>query len=191
MIHKYDFSFSRSICAERSALLQLRFLPVKTIKKIVIATDAPHEITPGLLCREYFASHNKVPWNTPVIMSGTKCRLCPCHIQLHHINLTYSQRMDINKVTNSANVATSIHKHNFLHGITSIQELYPYPSLYTRLKSKEASAFGYNYKSIQNSPRIKVVSQLNDKQKFLLERAVEAASKDIRTDIHPVSLLFL
>ncbi len=46
-----------SICAERSALVKLRFFASSSINKIIIVTDHNLPISPGLLCREYIASY--------------------------------------------------------------------------------------------------------------------------------------
>lgn len=61
-----------SLCAERAALVQLRFLPHVQVSKIVIVTD--HEmmpISPGMLCREFMAGHAAVPWDVPIVLAGS------------------------------------------------------------------------------------------------------------------------
>lgn len=58
-----------AICAERSALCQLRFLRDPRILKVVIATDSTVPISPGALCREYLSSH--APPTTPVIVGNS------------------------------------------------------------------------------------------------------------------------
>lgn len=45
-----------AICAERSALVKLRFFDNYRVEKVVIATDNTAPISPGLLCREYMMS---------------------------------------------------------------------------------------------------------------------------------------
>jgi len=40
-----------AICAERSALVQLRLLPYKRIVRIYIVSDADWVLSPGMLCR--------------------------------------------------------------------------------------------------------------------------------------------
>ena len=45
-----------SICAERSAILRLRFLHGPKLKKVVIVSDHREPILPGALCREYMTS---------------------------------------------------------------------------------------------------------------------------------------
>ena len=61
-----------SICAERAALVQLRFLPNAIVKKILIVTDNEKPISPGMLCREFMAGHSSVPWDVPIVLAGTE-----------------------------------------------------------------------------------------------------------------------
>ena len=60
-----------SICAERAALVQLRFLPHVKVSKIVIVTDHEMPIAPGMLCREFMAGHAAVPWDVPIVLAGS------------------------------------------------------------------------------------------------------------------------
>jgi len=60
-----------SICAERAALVQLRFLPHAQVTKIVIVTDHERPISPGLLCREFMAGHAAVPWDVDLVLAGS------------------------------------------------------------------------------------------------------------------------
>ena len=73
-----------SICAERSALVKLRFFPSSTvIKKIIITTDSSHPISPGILCREYIIS--LAPPSTPLVLASndslniTRCTIGSLH----------------------------------------------------------------------------------------------------------------
>lgn len=61
-----------SICAERAALVQLRFLPNSKVTKIVIVTDHTKPISPGMLCREFMAGHAAVPWDVLIVLAGSK-----------------------------------------------------------------------------------------------------------------------
>jgi hypothetical protein len=62
-------------CAERPALMQLQFIPdLKEITKIIIITDEDDAISPGMLCREFMASHNCIPWEVPIILGQSVCR---------------------------------------------------------------------------------------------------------------------
>lgn len=166
-----------SICAERAAMVQLRFIPnLDEITKIVIVTDAPNEIAPGALCREYMASSKKIPWDTPIILSGTKCRFCN-----HHVTLEDAKKAEGDTFENS-----QCCRHNYLHKTTTIREVYPYASPYTRLKTKEALTFGKKY-TIDN--RAAVEAYLNEMQGMLLKHAIKVAKMDFRVDLHPVSIL--
>lgn len=61
-----------SICAERAALVQLRFLPNAKVIKIVIVTDNEKPISPGMLCREFMAGHSSISWDAPIVLAGTE-----------------------------------------------------------------------------------------------------------------------
>ncbi|OEU08423.1 hypothetical protein FRACYDRAFT_220875, partial [Fragilariopsis cylindrus CCMP1102] len=67
-----------AICAERAAMVQLRFVPSFRVTKLVIATDCEKvPISPGMLCREFLAGHGaSVPWDLPVISTGSQCLRC-------------------------------------------------------------------------------------------------------------------
>lgn len=60
-----------SICAERAALVQLRFLPNVKVSKIVIVTDHEYPISPGTLCREFMSGHSAVPWDVSIVLAGS------------------------------------------------------------------------------------------------------------------------
>ncbi len=64
-----------AICAERSALVKLRFLEEEPeLVKVVVVTDSKHSVSPGMLCREYMMSVSRRPEETVVVMgnfSGT------------------------------------------------------------------------------------------------------------------------
>jgi len=166
-----------SICAERAAMVQLRFIPdLDHITKIVIVTDAPFEIAPGSLCREYLASSTKVPWNTPVVLSGTKCRFCDHRITLED-TLERKNKLEKNDTSLSC-------RHDYLHKVTTIRQVYPYASPYTRFNIKETLAFGRRYAS---GKRSLIEAQLNESQGMLLKHAIRVAKLDSRVDLHPVS----
>jgi len=49
--------------------MQIRFIPdIETVTKLVIVTDEVDAISPGLLCREFMASHGKIPWDVPIVL---------------------------------------------------------------------------------------------------------------------------
>jgi cytidine deaminase len=58
-----------SICAERSALVQLRQKPGARVDKVYLVCDSQAYITPGVLCREYMID-NFCNENTLIITSG-------------------------------------------------------------------------------------------------------------------------
>ena len=62
---------SGSICAERSAFLQLRLVDVANVFGIYIISDAKYPIPPGMLCREYMASSIFVNPKLPIVMAAS------------------------------------------------------------------------------------------------------------------------
>ena len=150
------------ICAERAALMQLRFIPdLREITKIIIVTDEVDAISPGMLCRKFMASHNCIPWEVPIVLGRLVCRKC---------GLTVSGKVcsDVdgcsdttkNNTLRDANAELfaacsggqkeSKHKdystpHDFLGVRTTLQDLFPYPSLYERMMANEALKFGEDF----------------------------------------------
>ena len=124
-----------AICAERAAMCQLRFLSNQfTITKVVIATDSTTPISPGMLCREFLAGHYRsVPWDTPVLSTGCICSACGlkdeelfCHPNRKCRSCNQNGQLD----------------HSLPILQTTIQQLYPYPSPYTRLNAEQSSLLG-------------------------------------------------
>jgi cytidine deaminase len=71
-----------SICAERSALVKLRFLHTEySLVKVVVVTDSVNSVSPGVLCREYMMSVCVDFNNTSIVMGNcsnsiiTECSL--------------------------------------------------------------------------------------------------------------------
>ena len=62
-------SIAGLICAERAALMQLKFTPdLECITKIIIVTDAANAISRGMLCWELKASHSRIPWEVHIVL---------------------------------------------------------------------------------------------------------------------------
>eukprot|EP00429_Kryptoperidinium_foliaceum_P008482 CAMPEP_0176017490 /NCGR_PEP_ID=MMETSP0120_2-20121206/8389_1 /TAXON_ID=160619 /ORGANISM="Kryptoperidinium foliaceum, Strain CCMP 1326" /LENGTH=388 /DNA_ID=CAMNT_0017350511 /DNA_START=135 /DNA_END=1305 /DNA_ORIENTATION=- len=167
-----------AICAERAALVQFRFLPSYTVTKIVISTDSVDPITPGLLCREFLAGHPTVPWDVPVITGGSSCMEC------HKKDADLFAEQDKDRVvdacsTFSAPCAEGRPEHSLRALKTSIRELYPYPSPYTRLTSK---ALGEQY-SARATADFDTLEEADSKR--LLELAILEAKSNI-SDLHPI-----
>ena len=158
-------SIAGSICAERAALMQLRFVPdLEQITKIVIVTDAIEAISPGMLCREFMASHDRIPWEMPIVLGRSVCRKCgftvsgnKCKdstefcdsIQKNDIkrdvncNLFARCKSAMNETDDSDDYPSS--SHDFLGVKITLRDLFPYPSVYSRLSSYEAKKFGENF----------------------------------------------
>lgn len=138
---------TNSICAERSAISQFTFLPIKRIDHIVIATDSDEPITPGVLCREYMASNDLISMdNTPIILSSSKCQHCNAKIDdilVRRYNNSGDSEFEIqNECCEGRKV------HNFMRGPpVTIRDLYPHPSIYTCISSRQALKLGQMLKS--------------------------------------------
>ncbi|KAJ0394222.1 hypothetical protein P43SY_001037 [Pythium insidiosum] len=70
-----------ALCAERSAICQMQFLPVKHVRKVYIVSDAEVCLTPGTLCREFLSSSPFFTPQTPFISRATKCKPCVTTLQ--------------------------------------------------------------------------------------------------------------
>ena len=170
-------SIAGSICAERAALMQLRFMPnLESITKIVIVTDDADSVSPGMLCREFMASHDRVPWDVPIILGRSVCKKCGfsitgnvCGDKMSRFNASEEFQETQRNIFAmcSAGHAESKYKqystpHDFLGTATTLRELFPYPSLYTRLSGREALQLGERYmendqRSNGSSPKKKKV----------------------------------
>ena len=168
-----------AICAERAAMVQLRFLPKFQITKVVIATDSFEPISPGLLCREFLAGHDSVPWDVTVLSSGCACRDCGLR--------DGALFDDVQEGTaTSCMCATTGEMHNIPMLSTTIRELYPYPSPYTRLKTASMSAdLGSLYSESFATLDMEALHEKGT-AKRLLELAILEAKSHI-SDLHPIS----
>eukprot|EP00581_Thalassiosira_minuscula_P009710 CAMPEP_0183709706 /NCGR_PEP_ID=MMETSP0737-20130205/5694_1 /TAXON_ID=385413 /ORGANISM="Thalassiosira miniscula, Strain CCMP1093" /LENGTH=1745 /DNA_ID=CAMNT_0025937873 /DNA_START=28 /DNA_END=5265 /DNA_ORIENTATION=+ len=152
-------SVGGSICAERAALMQLRFIPdLECITKIVIVTDEADAISPGMLCREFMASHDRIPWSVPIVLGRSICRKCGFTVSGNvcgDANGCFQEESVADKCSDLFDTCTKGQEekkndeydtpHDFIGTITTLRELFPYPSLYTRMTSKEAQIFGENH----------------------------------------------
>lgn len=143
-----------SICAERAALVQLRFLPQVKVTKIVIVTDHEQPISPGMLCREFMAGHSSVSFEVPIVLAGSGRR-----------------------------------ENGWTCTITTLRQLYPYPSPYARLTASQANTLG---KSLSDEAVTITTGQtsrrsLSDSTVLQLMAAAHKASlKDTRIGLHPI-----
>jgi Cytidine deaminase len=201
-----------AICAERAALVQLRFLPIKKITKIVISTDAHHPVYPGMLCREFMSSHMYIdPKEVPIVTAGCVCQRDGCGLVClldaagtavaHHVSSTpgadagtrtgasCSIKDKMGECSFNGNGSSSSRKvlHEWEYVKTYLTDLYPHPSPYTRLTALESVELGMEFSKKRgclsyNSPG------LSQEAKELILVAVQVArdsSKD-RLDLHPI-----
>mmetsp|Transcript_13811 Transcript_13811/g.21047 ORF Transcript_13811/g.21047 Transcript_13811/m.21047 type:complete len:391 (-) Transcript_13811:327-1499(-) len=180
-----------SICAERAALVQLRFIPYQKITRIVIVTDSPEPIVPGCLCREFLMGHLNIqgqpsidPERTPIVSAGSTCLVCD-------LNISKSIDQDDNdsimqKLKNGCLHQCLGHQghHHWKTIKTTLNELYPYPSPYTYLNGKESAILG--------KKRLKSVFHLTDNVDYeLCQQLIQCASKaaqrgNDREELHPI-----
>jgi len=161
---------ANSICAERSALTQLRWFPAAKVNKIVIATDAPDAIAPGMLCREFMASCDQIPWDTPIVLGGVKCQQCK---QDHSTTADADGDGD-------ETCADNMHSnsHDFVASIVTLEDIYPHPSLYVRSKPADCVAFGRKWQDI--------LLESNHKLLEIARTAFEHET-DGMVDLHPIT----
>jgi hypothetical protein len=167
-----------AICAERAALVQLRFLPNFRITKVVISTDSVDPITPGLLCREFLAGKPTVPWDVPVITTGCSCIKCGKKDET-----LFSDKSN-NGEGFTAACCEEQGKHQLKTVSTTMRHLYPYPSPYTRLTATQQVALGEAYTgSAHASQDFETLEEADSKR--LLELAIMEARSNT-SELHPI-----
>jgi len=184
-------SISGSICAERAAMLQLRFVPnLSSITKLVIVTDAEGFISPGLLCREFLFSHLLIdPDSMPVVLGGSVCAHSGYDISGHSTGLeTLKELLSVNHSK----------RHDFRRVRTTLRELYPHPSPYTRLSSREAMEEGQRHTTRNSGASGRVMKcrsslmvrpngmTAEEAMRLLLRLAIQASARDDRPELHPI-----
>ena len=178
-----------SICAERAALVQLRFLPLKRIMKVVITTDAIQPIFPGMLCREFMIGHSYInPESVSVVTAGSLCRRKECCLDIG----TRSNSDDIDKLQNGCILAGKKF-HDWEVVRTTLVELYPHPSPYTRLNASESAKLGKLLSMSSSKEKMNLSTSLNDErilskeEQILVSEATKAATKgNDRSELHPI-----
>ena len=150
-------AISGSICAERAALMQLRFvLDLEEVTKVIIVTDDVDPISPGMLCREFMASFKHMSYSTPIILGQAVCRKCGLNLSGKSCGSTngYFDPDSLASVNGKIFDECGTKKgakypspHDFVGSITSLQDLFPYPSLYSGLSSVDAFKIGQKYAS--------------------------------------------
>ncbi|KAL3923756.1 MAG: hypothetical protein SGILL_001468, partial [Bacillariaceae sp.] len=158
-----------AICAERAAMVQLRFVPSFQLTKLVIATDATEPISCGMLCREFLAGHPSVPWNLNILSTGCHCERCGCKDE---------------ELFQSNKECIEGHKEHLIPTLhTTLKKLYPYPSPYTRLTANESVHLGEKYN--ESSRSTGDLDGLQETAKRLLEVAILEA-KSNASENHPI-----
>mmetsp|Transcript_24973 Transcript_24973/g.54757 ORF Transcript_24973/g.54757 Transcript_24973/m.54757 type:complete len:441 (+) Transcript_24973:131-1453(+) len=178
-----------AICAERAAMVQLRFVPAFRITKLVIATDCETvPISPGMLCREFLAGHGEsVPWTLKVLSTGSKCMRC--HRKDEDIFQKLWKAKSVKEDNEKLHCCINGHTRHSLPTLrTTIAELYPFPSPYTRLTAPQSVLLGTKYSESSNSTR-DLISQ-GATAKRLLELAISEAKQSVLNEVgrenHPI-----
>mmetsp|Transcript_12364 Transcript_12364/g.22441 ORF Transcript_12364/g.22441 Transcript_12364/m.22441 type:complete len:454 (-) Transcript_12364:136-1497(-) len=185
-----------SICAERAALVQLRFISnLKRVTKIVICTDAPTEIAPGLLCREFMASHKFIPWNTPILLAGCVCQCCGLDISKETNNKAASSILEPCpsgvpvhlqiELTDGIDSDEQRVCHDFCRVVTTIQRMYPHPSPYVRLNSLEANEFGKHFATFAGDLCVEIGHEApQNSKKIVTTNNVLVGKHNVKDNIH-------
>lgn len=165
-----------AICAERAAMVQLRFLPNFRITKVVIATDSIDAISPGMLCREFLAGHTSVPWDVPVFSSGCACSKCGLKDEELFSCLQRDQKTSICQVTGHEHIIPTLE--------TTIRHLYPYPSPYTRLTAAQSLRLGTEFAARNNGSQN--MKSLDGKHSAKLLELAMAEAQSHLSELHPI-----
>jgi len=181
-----------AICAERAAMVQLRFVAAFRITKLVIATDCETvPISPGMLCREFLAGHGEsVPMDLKVISTGSLCLRCKkkdteIFKKLPNARRTKEEPLDDEKPYCCVDGHAD---HSLATLRTTIAELYPCASPYTRLTAPRSVALGTKYSESSFSTRD--LNSLGVTAKRLLELAISEAKQSVANEAerenHPI-----
>ena len=175
-------TISGSLCAERAALLQLRFVPnLVRISRVVIVTDSSQPISPGMLCREFMSSHPAIdPATLEIVLGSAVCGRCG--LDLSGPDVTSNSLDDLEGQCCSV-PATEGTRHDFRRTRTTLSELYPHPSPYVRLTAKEAEEVGSTYaqRTSLSFEEDTLVQQLVSRGRFA---AADVVEEDLDRDMH-------
>ena len=135
-----------SICAERAVMTQLRWIPDAVVAKIVIVTDAPNAIAPGMLCREFMSSsHGPISRKTRIVLGGTDCRLLLDVPVVCGDNKDEDKEDEVSVGGKNEEQPQRQVKESTMEIVTTLQELYPYPSIYLQKPVSACIKFGKQY----------------------------------------------
>jgi hypothetical protein len=129
-------------------------------------------ISPGMLCREFLAGHDSVPWDLEVISTGCRCTECG----LGNLELFPTRIEDHPHCTNGKT------EHAIPILKTTIRELYPFPSPYTRLNATQSTSLG----KTSSERRQCDLDALDETAKRLLELAILEAKSNLHDQLHPI-----
>ena len=179
-------AISGSLCAERAALLQLRFVPnLRQITKVVIVTDSPQPISPGMLCREFMSSHPAIdPTTLEIVLGSAVCGCCGLDLSGPDVGQSSLGDLEGRCCCSGSAAATEHTRHDFRRTRTTLAELYPHPSPYARLTATEAEEVGSAYaQRLVSSATEKdtLIQQLVSRGRFAADDVVQ---EDLDRDMH-------
>ena len=167
-------TISGSLCAERAALLQLRFVPnLARITRVVIVTDSAQPISPGMLCREFMSSHPAIdPATLEIVLGSAVCSRCG--LDLSGPGVGSSSLGDLEGQCCSV-PATEDTRHDFRRTRTTLADLYPHPSPYVRLTAKEAEEVGsaYAQRTFSSFEEVTLIQELVSRGRFVPDDVIE------------------
>ena len=144
--------------------MQLRFIPdLEEITKVIIVTDEVDAISPGVLCRDFMASHDRIPWDVPIVLGLSDCgKADSLSVVCDNVNGCFKATKnntlrDVNAqlfVTCNRWHEESEHTdystpHNFIGVRATLRDLCPYPSLYTRMTANKALTIPISHYKIE------------------------------------------
>jgi len=174
-----------SICAERAAFVQLRWLSatgqLRKITKVVITTDAAIPISPGMLCREFMSSQPYMSMDVPIVLGTCICKHC-------QLDITKVEPESVTSLISPCSKRQG-QSHVFMGLVTNLNQLYPFPSPYTRLDTQGCVALGKRWSEhhLLEGYGTEAENALSTgKIQQLLQRAKEASMSDYRSALHPI-----
>ena len=178
-------TISGSLCAERAALLQLRFVPnLRRITKVVIVTDSPQPISPGMLCREFMSSHPAIdPTTLEIVLGSAVCGCCGLDLSGPDVGQSSLDGDFEGQCCSGSAAATEHARHDFRRTRTTLAELYPHPSPYVRLTAAEAEEMGSTYaqRLASTTEKDTLIQQLVSRGRFAADDVVQ---EDLDRDMH-------
>jgi len=151
---------SQSLCAERSALTQLRMLPFSKIMGLYIVSDLiGQKLTPGMVCREFLCEF--LESDTPIYLASLS----------HQLKMNVNDNVNGLNGTHSTNGIDVENEYQFTHRLTTLQQLYPHPSLFVHIRGSSMIEFVESL--VKKSEKIEHFNGLSDQQIKLYKEIIK------------------